>query len=708
MIQPCSLPAPTSQHRLLPLSLAVSAALLLAACASGPQQQQQTPQALALPPAMNQLLAAQEAAGLSRADALRRIAARSGLSVEELQQQPDRLDPIAQDLLARFERDTQALITSAQASGQAQAMALALPLLDAPGRFYAWTQFADMAQEPFSTAHITAVTSAVPGTPGQQRGSLEHEVPFSGPEVKAANATATDLSARYAMSDPSLGRGQQVARVVTAAAQCPQMLVDGRPQAMQLRAPAVRGVASNAAAQTGDKRQTIGADFELLTCEATLPPEAQVVGVGGQRLALRPPLAQVNRVVVVGDTGCRVQGPNAFGSGKPGAPLQDCSDESDWPWRKIARAAASFNPDLIIHNGDIHYREGLPKGTEPGQPQPNEARVAAYVDTITYGWKSWEADFFRPAGALLASAPWAITRGNHELCDRAGAGWYRFLDYRRFPEKEPQYSPDYDAAVCSNATDPLLVRLGDLQLILMDVGGLADAPGRGRNQGWTNGDHLRTARQLTAVAKDSGTRSAAVSWLVTHKPLFAFYSGGPKVTSSTWQFQKALQPGVESFGAGNGELPANLQMVHSGHIHGWMMISHPAQTALPTQYLIGNSGQALEGFHFGARGDKPYQAAAPVAQANEIAPQDRRWPWHEAPWSFRLPDGTMAQPDAFSSSPILDAGSKSARSEEFGFVVFDRITGTSNWTARMFDPQRQLLRTCITEGKRTRCEAPAQ
>ena len=47
-----------------------------------------------------------------------------------------------------------------------------------------------------------------------------------------------------------------------------------------------------------------------------------------------------------------------------------------------------------------------------------------------YGWDAWDADLFTPARPLLAAAPWIVVRGNHESCNRAGQGWWRFLDPR--------------------------------------------------------------------------------------------------------------------------------------------------------------------------------------------------------------------------------------------------------------------------------------
>ncbi len=615
---------------------------------------------------------------------------RTGVSAADLTTpEPTRLDPISRDLLSRANADLLTLVRSSMGvASRDVAMSRAMPLLDRD-LLYAWVQFGSDAR-PFSTSTISAVT--VDGAPG----ALYTSTPYSAGLTKAVHDT------RYQIGAPTVAEGRQVVRAITRSASCPSVLADGVLRPMHRRAAAAHGIDSHAASQTGDAGKPIKMDFDVQTCEAELSADARVVSVNGWRLGIVNPAEPLRRIVVVGDTGCRVQGPNAVGTGR-GAPLQDCSEASAWPWPRIARAAASLHPDLIIHNGDIHYREGEPKGTEPGKSRANEDVYAAYLKTITYGWAAWDADFFAPAGPLLASAPWAITRGNHELCDRAGAGWFRFLDYRRFPDAEPHYSPEYDAANCSNYIDPLTVRLGDLQLILMDVAGLADAPGKGKNQGWTNGDHVRTARQLDAVAALQSTQTAAISWLVTHKPLLAFYAGRAGASTS-WQFQKALNAGPDAFLAGNGHLPPNLQMVHSGHVHGWQMVSHPAATGLPTQFLIGNSGQALEGLFYSATSKRPFQPMAPRDEGHDIAPDDTSWPWHEVPWNFRLPSGAVAVPDAFSTSPIVDAGTRMARATEFGFALFERVGDSSDWVMTMYDPARRVMRSCRTSGKSTRCD----
>ena len=45
-------------------------------------------------------------------------------------------------------------------------------------------------------------------------------------------------------------------------------------------------------------------DFNILTCEATVPPGTRWIKVAGK--SLRPPPARPVRIAVVGDTGCRL------------------------------------------------------------------------------------------------------------------------------------------------------------------------------------------------------------------------------------------------------------------------------------------------------------------------------------------------------------------------------------------------------------------
>ena len=117
------------------------------------------------------------------------------------------------------------------------------------------------------------------------------------------------------------------------------------------------------------------------------------------------PVASPQRILVVGDTGCRIKG----------AALQACNDPAPGLFRRLAAAAARLKPDLVIHVGDYLYRESAcPAGNAGCAGSP-------WGDN----WITWQADFLTPAAPLLAAAPIVLVRGNHEDCRRSGAGLLR-------------------------------------------------------------------------------------------------------------------------------------------------------------------------------------------------------------------------------------------------------------------------------------------
>ena len=61
----------------------------------------------------------------------------------------------------------------------------------------------------------------------------------------------------------------------------------------------------------------------------------------------RVPAPDPQRILVLGDTGCRIKG--TF--------VQACNDPVAWPFAGLAKAAAALKPDLVIHLGDYLYRE---------------------------------------------------------------------------------------------------------------------------------------------------------------------------------------------------------------------------------------------------------------------------------------------------------------------------------------------------------------
>ena len=181
--------------------------------------------------------------------------------------------------------------------------------------------------------------------------------------------------------------------VVNTASDCPSVTIDGMARRMTVRLPVPDGLRP--------------------VCELPIPASASAASLPVQGVVLALPHADPSRVVVIGDTGCRVKG------GK----VQDCNDPAKWPFQRVASKAAESKPDLVIHVGDYLYRE---------EPCPPEARASCGGTPAGDTWEAWDADFFAPAKNLLTAAPWVFARGNHESCDRSWRGWFYYLDPRPF------------------------------------------------------------------------------------------------------------------------------------------------------------------------------------------------------------------------------------------------------------------------------------
>ena len=101
------------------------------------------------------------------------------------------------------------------------------------------------------------------------------------------------------------------ARVVVEADKCPAIHIDGIETAMRERA----GPDEN---------------FTNRICTSLLPRAAKSVTVLGASLAL--PKASPERILVIGDTGCRMKGET----------VQACNDPKAWPFASLSAAAAKL------------------------------------------------------------------------------------------------------------------------------------------------------------------------------------------------------------------------------------------------------------------------------------------------------------------------------------------------------------------------------
>ena len=334
----------------------------------------------------------------------------------------------------------------------------------------------------------------------------------------AARADDETLVSRWVQLGPG---GQAEVRVVVTGDACPAIAIDGRETPMQLRA--ARDL-----------------DFDVSLCSAAVPADAKSVSVLGRAMPLVVP--QPSRIVVFGDTGCRIKGPVT----------QDCNDPAKWPFPRIAAEAANAKPDLVIHVGDYLYRESACPPIDSG------CKGSPSGDN----WETWAADFFTPAAPLLQGAPWVMVRGNHEDCSRSGSGWLRLLGPVAYDADEP----------CTSHLAPYAVPLGGMNLAVMDD---ANAPDVNVNS------NLLPAYRADFAAL--ATLAPAPLWLAMHRPIwgavngpFGFAVGGNRTLIASLD-PKQLSP---------------VSLMLAGHIHTMEVLNYG--DGLPPQIVAGYGGDNLD------------------------------------------------------------------------------------------------------------------
>jgi uncharacterized protein (TIGR03437 family) len=316
-----------------------------------------------------------------------------------------------------------------------------------------------------------------------------------------------------------LGPNGAIARAITSQPACPSVSIDGKSQSMQVRS------------------QPSLPFYPVTSCEIALPAATTFATLDEDALPL-PKKGEYTKIVVIGDTGCRLDT-----SGTP-AVYQACNDPNAWPVAKIAANAAAAGPELIVMTGDYHYREA----------PCAHGNAGCAGSPWNYNWDVWYADLFSQVQPAFNAAPMFFIRGNHETCDRAGDGWFRYLDPRPFP------------GACQAYTDPFAVIAGSLQLIHVDSA-VAD-------------DNDPIADQITAYQPQFGmVRQMATgnAWLLTHRPL--------------WTIRAGSATNVVMQNASNNSLPDGIQMVLSGHTHIFQTYTFDPNHA--PQVVIGNGGDVL-------------------------------------------------------------------------------------------------------------------
>ena len=305
-----------------------------------------------------------------------------------------------------------------------------------------------------------------------------------------------------------------VRAIVPPGANCPAIIADGAALAV---AP----------------RDAPDSAYPVQVCAARAPMGARQISVAGLPAPTLP--KAIRRIVILGDSGCRLKG----------KAVQACNDPAGWPFATVARLAASRHPDLVIHVGDYHYRESACPDGDTG----------CVGSPFGDNWPVWKADFFDPAAPLLAAAPWVMVRGNHELCNRGGHGWFRLLD-------------PHPPAACTATTEPYALTIDRQNMLVFDS---ADAD-----------DETVDPAKVPVFREQFQTllmQAKPGAWLLTHRPVWAIAQGRVPPGAITNITEQAAIHGL---------VPAALDMVISGHIHDFGVYEYgPGR---PLQLVTGEGG----------------------------------------------------------------------------------------------------------------------
>lgn len=384
------------------------------------------------------------------------------------------------------------------------------------------------------------------------------------------SAGTGDVLAAYAL----YAQNQDSGKTVTLA----RVVLDGEGQVC----PEITSVTSMQVRVNPDQ-----ANFPVTVCEGLYSSTTPVL-VPGSSVSLPAIKVAPKQVVVFGDSGYE----------------HKQLEEGIWVFPELANQAAKASPDVVLHMGDYNY-----SGT-PGTITVNGQSVQVYDagDNTTQGmckipggyhgqnshgsatpdsWAAWKSNFFEAAQGLLSAAPFVFLRGNHELCSRAGPGWFYLLD-----SNSPllgKYAQQLNCPAAENPTPmvmtpPFQVSAGQLSLLVLDSANACDS-GRLNVNDYVNQFALMN-RLHHNVPK------AKQTWLLSHRPLWgvdglaevgACGNGNNDYCYTT----QTLQAANEKTG-----LSDIFDLVLSGHMHRFQLVDF-SSFSHPDQFVIGNSGVKL-------------------------------------------------------------------------------------------------------------------
>lgn len=331
-----------------------------------------------------------------------------------------------------------------------------------------------------------------------------------------------------------------IIRTITDNNSCPLLTIDNKKTAMQMRVPL----------DTVEKKSQ-QSYFPVSVCELTLPSPHHKVSLNNQAIPLLK--IKINKISVIGDTGCRLKAPHSF---------QACDNSNAWPLSTISHAISRDNPDVIIHVGDYLYRES--------QCKQKDCKNSPFG----YNWNSWNEDVFKPMKELMSVSPLILIRGNHESCQRAGEGWFRFFD--PYPYDPLLACIDRQQQVTDKPYSIILN--SNIQIIVFD-------------SAETTNKSIAVKTDLTHHFQDVGQMliPSYRHWMLLHHPAFGMtyinklgWVGGIRST-----YDPLLAVGSSE------RFLSQFDLWIQGHIHTFELIDYQ-QSFMPLNIISGMGGTELE------------------------------------------------------------------------------------------------------------------
>lgn len=272
-------------------------------------------------------------------------------------------------------------------------------------------------------------------------------------------------------------------------------------------------------------------------CELLVQKDVKEININNVQIPILP--KKINKIAFIGDTGCRI---NMLHQ-------QECNSLESWPLKKNLDSIALHKPDLIIHVGDYHYRRTKCRS------------IQKCGSVYGYNAQTWYTDWFEPAKDISQQSPFLFVRGNHEDCNRAHEGWFRYLDSYPFSSEK-----------CENFVPSWFWDIGLMKFFVFDSSS-------GEDIMTTKSDVDAFSKQFNKLALDDSNKPV---WFLTHRPLWR----SPKKEFLTFKNHGNLSQ-IEAFGD---DFPSNVAAIVSGHIHIAQIL---LMDNVPDQIIVGNGGALL-------------------------------------------------------------------------------------------------------------------